>query len=176
MSSRRNAVRILGLAQVALLLPVLEMERRMRRTGGPGIVAFELAGTPERAKKITSKWGAEGQAAARVSLMLDYPFLVTYSGLQFIGCAAAAEELRDRPGGNALAAAGRVIAPAQIAAGAFDAVENTALLGIVAGRGGRLPAAVARACALAKFALLTVGGLYRALGIASRLARGVHSD
>ncbi len=161
MSSRRRAVRILGLAQVALLLPLLEMERRMRKAGGPGIIAFELAGTPKRSKDIMRKWGAEGQAAARVSLLLDYPFLVTYSGLQFIGCAVASEQLGSR--------AGRVIAPAQIAAGAFDAVENTALLGILAGRRGRLPA-VARACALAKFALLTVGGLYRALGIASRQA------
>jgi hypothetical protein len=166
MSSRRRTNRILGLAQAALLVPLLEMERRMRKTGGSGILAFELAGTPERASKITRKWGAEGQAAARVSLLLDYPFLVTYSGLQFIGCAAAREQL-----GGPLAAAGRVIAPAQFAAGAFDAVENTALLGIVAGRSGRLPA-VARASALAKFALLTVGVLYRALGIASRLARG----
>jgi hypothetical protein len=165
MSSRRGAVRILGLAQVALLLPLFEMERRMRRAGGAGIVAFELAGTPERADKIMGKWGAEGQAAARVSLVLDYPFLVTYSGLQFIGCLAASDELR-----GPLAAAGRFIAPAQLAAGAFDAVENTALLAIVAGRPGRLPE-VARACALAKFALLTVGVLYRALGIASRVAR-----
>jgi hypothetical protein len=166
MRSRRRTIRILGLAQVALLLPLLEMERRMRKAGGPGIVAFELAGTPERASKIMGKWGDEGQAAARVSLLLDYPFLVTYSGLQYIGCAAALEEL-----GGPLASAGRVIAKAQIAAGAFDAVENTALLGIVGGRQGRLPA-VARAAALAKFALLTVGGLFRALGIASRLARG----
>ncbi len=155
MSSRRGAIRILGAAQVALLLPLLEMERRMRKAGGPGIIAFELAGTPERAKKIMRKWGAEGQAAARVSLILDYPFLVTYSGLQFIGCKAA--------GGRAA----KVIAPAQIAAGAFDAIENTALLGVLAGRDDRLPA-LARACALAKFALLTVGGLYRALGIATR--------
>lgn len=164
MRSRRRTIRILGLAQAALLVPLLEMERRMRKTGGPGIVAFELAGTPKRSTKIMRKWGAEGQAAARISLVLDYPFLVTYSGLQFIGCMWARDQLRSGP----LAAAGRVIAPAQIAAGAFDAVENTALLGIVAGRTGRLPA-VARASALAKFALLTVGVLYRALGIASRL-------
>jgi hypothetical protein len=166
MSPGRAAL-IFGTVHSALWMPMLELERRMNRAGGLGIVAFEFAGTPERAEKMMGRWGPEGQSAARLSLLLDYPFLVTYTGLQVAGCALASDALR-RSGASTLADAGRVIGPAQIAAGAFDATENTALLGILAGRRGRWPA-VARAAASAKFALLTLGWLYTALGLASHV-------
>jgi hypothetical protein len=168
---RRRMFRTFGAGQVALLVPLLALERRMRRTGGPGIIPFELAGTPDRARAIMDRWGEDGRAAARRSLLLDYPYLVTYTGLQVAGCAAASDALARRDAGG-LAAAGRVIGPAQLAAGAFDAAENTALLGVLGGRAtGRLPA-VARACAQAKFALLIVGWAYAALGLAVRLVSG----
>jgi len=147
---------------------MLALERRMNRAGGLGIIPFELAGTPERAQEMMDRWGAEGRSAARTSLLLDYPFLVTYTGLQVAGTALASDALR-RSGADGLADAGRLIGPAQIAAGAFDATENTALLGILAGRRGRWPA-VARAAATAKFALLTVGWIYGALGLAGHLS------
>ena len=169
MIARRRAAWILGIANVALLIPLLECERRMRRTGGPGIVPFELAG-PKHSQRVLDKWGAEGQRAARASLVLDYPYLVTYSGLLYIGCAAASDEL-GRRGADALVKAGQVIAPAQIAAGAFDVVENTSLRAILSGRRGRLPA-IARASSQAKLALMAVGSLYGAFGLASRLAPG----
>ncbi len=54
-------------------------------------------------------------------------------------------------------------------AGGFDAVENTALLAILAGRDGPLPA-VARACATAKFSLLTAGWSYLLLALANNAA------
>ena len=166
-ASRRRALRSFGLAEVALLAPLVALERRMKRTGGPGIIPFELAGSPERSRRIMETWGADGQRAARLSLLLDYPFLVSYSGAQVALCAAASDALASR-GAGPLAAGGRLIAPAQIAAGAFDAVENAALLAILAGRDGRLPA-LARGCARAKFAILYAGWLYGALGLASRL-------
>lgn len=166
--SRRRALRVFGLGQAVLLVPLLALERRMKRAGGPGIIPFELAGTPERSRKIMDRWGAEGRSAARLSLLLDFPFLVTYSGFQAAACAALSDEQRRR-GADALARAGRLIASAQLAAGAFDAAENTALLAILAGRDGRLPA-VARACARAKFALLVAGLAYEGLGLASRLS------
>jgi hypothetical protein len=153
---------ILGAGHVLLLAPLVVLDRRMRRTGGPGIIPFELAGTPELSRRIMDKWGPEGRSAARMSLLLDYPYLVTYSGLQLAACSAASDALRRR-GATTLADAGRVIAPAQIAAGAFDAAENTALLGVLGGGSDRLPA-VARAAARAKFALLMLGCLYAAVG------------
>lgn len=165
---RRRVLRTLGAGQVALLIPLVTLDRRMQRAGGAGIIPFELAGTPERSRRIMERWGPEGRSAARKSLLLDYPYLVTYTGLQLIGCAAASEALRRR-GATALAEAGRVIGPAQVAAGVSDAVENTALLGVLAGRGEHLPA-LARSAARVKFALLALGWIYSALGLASRLA------
>lgn len=105
--------------------------------------------------------GPDGQCAARLSLLLDYPFLVTYCGIQVARCAAASDALRLR-GANALATVRRVIGTAQIVAGAFDAAENTALLNVLAGRAGRLPA-VARMCAEAKFAVFIFACLYESL-------------
>jgi hypothetical protein len=168
-NSKRRPLLVLGAGQVVLLVPLLALERRMMRTGGPGIIPFELAGTPARSRRIMDTWGSDGRSAARLSLLLDYPYLVTYSGLQLAACTAASNALRRR-GAATLADAGRSIGLMQIAAGAFDAAENTALLGILAGRDGKLPA-LARAFATAKFGLLAVGWLYGGLGLASHLKR-----
>jgi len=165
-SSRRRALAGFGGSQLALLVPMLALERKMRRTGGPGIIPFELAGTPTRSRRILERWGADGQSSARLSLLLDYPYLVSYAGLQAAICDAASDALREA-GRSRLAAAGRLVAIGQLGAGVFDAVENTALLGVLAGRSGRLPS-VARTCACAKFALLGLGWLYAALGFLSR--------
>jgi hypothetical protein len=156
-----RAMRVFGAAHAALWVPMLALERRMQRAGGAGIVPFELAGTPERSRKLMDRWGEDGRKAARLSLLLDYPFLVSYTGLQVAGCAAASEVLP----------AGRIVVPSQVAAGAFDAAENTALLGVLSGRDdGRLPA-LARACATAKFALLGIGWAYALAGLVARRLR-----
>jgi hypothetical protein len=166
---RRRARRLLLAAQLGLLVPLLAQERRMRESGGPGIIPFELAGTAERAGRILAAWGAPGQSAARRSLLLDYPYLAAYAPLQALLCTGAGEALtrHGRPGPASLAPA---LAWGQLVAGAFDALENTALLAILAGRTGRLPA-IARACASAKFALLGLGWAYMLLALAARVRR-----
>jgi hypothetical protein len=166
---RPLACGVFGAATAALLAVLLGLERRMRRAGGPGIVAFELAGTPERSRRIADRWGREGRAAARRSLQLDYPFLVSYTGLGVTLCGAAGDALR-AAGAPPLAYAAPGVRAALVAAGACDAAENTALLGILRGRYGRLPA-LARAFARAKFALLALGSLYGVLGAAAQLTR-----
>lgn len=167
MATPRGRTGAFGAAEVALLVSLLALEHRMKRTGGPGIIPFELAGTPQRAAKIMGRWGAEGRRAARLSLLLDYPFLVSYTGLQVAACRAASDALHRR-GARRLTRAGRPIAALQVVAGACDAAENTALLGVLAGRDDRLPA-VARAFALAKFTLLAKGWTYAALGLIAHL-------
>ncbi len=142
-----------GAATAALLVPLAVLDRRMQRAGGPGIIPFELAGTPERAAAVMGAWGEEGRRAARVSLLLDFPFLVAYSGFN-----VALARALDAPAWVAVA----------VGAGACDAVENAALLGVLDGRGGgRLPA-VARAFALAKFGLLGAGWVHAAVRLAER--------
>ncbi len=149
-------------------IPLLVYERRMRRTGGPGIIAFELAGTPRRARRITRRWGRDGRAAARASLLVDFPYLVTYTVLQNAACWAAGRALQ-RAEHLRLGNLAGPIAGAQVGAGAFDAIENAALLGVLSGGRPEL-SYVARSCAQAKFALLIAGWTYGGLGLISHLA------
>ena len=166
--TRGRAAQLLALANAAVFVPVAVADRRMKATGGPGIIPFELAGTAERSERILSTWGEEGRAAARMSLLLDFPYLVTYTGLGVVGSAAAADALGDA-GRDRLAQAGGVMAAAQVAAGAMDAAENTTLLQILRhGTGARRPAR-ARAFARAKFALLYGVWVYGALGLVAWL-------
>jgi hypothetical protein len=145
---------------------MFSQERRMRRSGGPGIVGLELAGSPRRVDEILAAWGPEGQAAARRSLLIDYGVLASYGPLMAILCRRSAERLRRR-GGGGLARFGPVLAGGQLAAAVCDVGENTALLAVLQGRRGHLPA-VARACAVLKFSLLGAGAIYLALGMSSK--------
>ena len=166
--SRGRTAALFALANAAVFAPIAAAERRMKATGGPGIIPFELAGTPERSQRMLDRWGDEGRAAARTSLLLDFPYLVTYSGLGVVGCLAAADAFDDA-GWAPLAAAGGAMAAAQVAAGACDAAENTTLLMILRdGTGGGRPAR-ARTFARAKFALLYAVWAYGALGLVAWL-------
>jgi len=155
---RRRVLGLLVLATVTQLRIFAIFERQMKRTGGPGIVTFELAGSTEKARQIVDTWGAEGRSAARKSLLLDFVFPPTYAALHALACDASSEALAEK-GRRTLAAAGTSIAWAQLAAAAFDYVENTSLLLVLAGRDRRAPS-VARRAALAKFALLSLGHGY----------------
>ena len=167
---RRQVLGALAVLLAAQLRMFLTLERDMRRTGGPGIIPFELAGTTDRAQAILDTWGAPGRAAARSSLLLDYIFPPTYASLQAFACDAAADGLARRHR-RRLAALGRRIAWGQFAAAAFDYAENTALLLLLAGRQRRTPR-VARTAALAKFAVIGFGQVYFALAaIDAGLAR-----
>jgi len=110
-------------------------------------------------------WGNRGRSAARASLLLDYPYLATYGPLLARACEVTGERLSER-GIHALGRMRRPMAATQLAAALLDAVENAALLGVLAGRRGRWPM-IARTSALAKFALLSMGGLYLAGGLAA---------
>lgn len=141
--------------EVLQLRAFLQLEAQMKRTGGPGIIAFELAGSPGRAREIVETWGAQGTDAARRSLWLDYLFPPTYAAVQALACSSAIDGFAAR-GRRSLASAGGPIAWAQPVAAGFDFVENTALLGVLAGRYERLPR-LARRAALVKFALSSLG-------------------
>lgn len=138
--ARRRVLCGLTCAGVGTLIPLIALEREMTRTGGPGIIPFELAGTTERAERIMQRWGHAGAAAARRSLILDHPFLVAYASLHAIACNAASDSMRRRRL-SVLAAAGAPLAWGHLAAGGFNAIENAALLAILAGHGGHRRAA-----------------------------------
>lgn len=163
--NRRRLWAVLGGAYVSLSAAMFRQEPQMRARGGPGIVGLEMAGSAARVEQIIETWGDEGVAAARRSLIIDYGVLASYSPLMAASCAAAGRRLRAR-GRRGLGRLAPALAYGQFAAGACDAVENTALLAALAGRRGKLPS-VARRSAQAKFLLLALGLLYSVAGALS---------
>jgi hypothetical protein len=162
-ATRVRLLWIAGLASVALWLFLAYQDGEIRDSGGPGIVAFEFAGTEDRAEEILDEWGEEGRDAARVSLVVDYAFLVAYSLFLAVACTVASERLARR----GLARVGRAGAPlawAQFIAGACDAIENAALLRVLEGHTGVYPA-IALAAAIPKFALTGLGVIYAVAGL-----------
>ncbi len=153
------------LAATSLLLVLLAVfDRRMQASGGPGIIPFELAG-PTRSEAILHAWGNEGQRAARASLMLDFPFLLAYTTLnvQLTRRASASAS-----GDGAFGLLAQVVMAIQVAAGACDGIENTALLIIVTRGGDHRLASIAQTAARAKFAGLITGWLYGAAVVCKR--------
>ena len=167
---RNHTLWLLVAASTGQLRVFLIFERQMKRTGGPGIIGFELAGTSERAREILDTWGPEGRAAARKSLLLDYIYPPTYAALQALACDASAEGFARRHR-QFLARAGAPVGWSQLAAAAFDYVENSALLLVLADHDRRAPQVALRA-AQVKFALTSLAQAYILFaGIDAGLAR-----
>jgi hypothetical protein len=162
-TSRSRLLWIAGLASLALWLFLAYQDGEIRDSGGTGIVAFELAGTEERAEEILDDWGEDGRDAARVSLVVDYAFLVAYSLFLAVACTVASERLARR-GLARVARAGAPLAWAQFAAGACDAIEDAALLRVLEGHTDVYPA-IALAAAIPKFALTGLGVIYGVAGL-----------
>jgi hypothetical protein len=167
---RGRALWILGIASLVILGVLMVFEGRMKATGGPGIVPFEVAGSQERAREILALWGPEGRSAARASLIIDYPFLLAYASFYALACTAVSEALARR-GFGWLGSVGMRLAWGALAAGAFDAVENAALLGVLATDGSGALAATARWFAIGKFTLTTLVILYVLGGLVLCLVR-----
>lgn len=145
----RAAASFLGYTLVMLML-----ERRMRRTGGPGIIPFELAGSASRAEHIMTRWGSEGQRAARLSLWLDFGYMATYGVLT----ALLVDRARRRRGHPTFLPAAVIVAVAG------DAVEGVSLLKVLRRTRIGVHARRARIAALIKFAVLAGALGYAATG------------
>ncbi|WP_139830206.1 hypothetical protein [Mycobacterium triplex] len=146
------------MAFVAYTAVMLVLERRMRATGGPGIIPFELAGTASRAEAIMARWGADGQRAARISTWLDFGYMTTYGIL----AAQLVDRARRRLGHPAAL-------PAVVGvAVAGDAIEGVSLLKVLSGSRIAENARRARIAARIKFAVLVVTLGYVAAGSLKR--------
>jgi hypothetical protein len=148
-----------GFAFAGYTVVMLALERQMRRCGGPGIVAFELAGNPTRAQRIMNAWGEAGRRAARRSLQLDFGYMATYGALT----ALLVDHARRRLGHPAAVCLG--VVPAVAA----DALEGVALLNVLAGNDIDVNARRARGAALVKFAVLAGALLYTGVGRLGRI-------
>lgn len=155
-----------GIATVALLLAMAPSDERMKDTGGPGIVPFELAGGQDRAEEIMGEWGEEGQDAARESLWIDFGFMLAYGTFLTLALAWARDAIgaRNFPG---LSRAAPVAVWLGAAAAACDAVENVFLLLTLDEVGAATPT-IATVFAAAKFALLFAAILYIVAALIAR--------
>jgi hypothetical protein len=165
--TRRRALILLAVVTVAIGIVLVVLDGRMRDAGGPGIVAFEFAGSEERAAEILADWGEKGRDAARASLWIDFAYLLAY-GAFLVLASLATRDLAVRNGWRRMAALG-IAAPA-LAAGAacFDAIEDVGLLLALDGHGGDLAPGLAAVCATIKFALLALVIAYLLTGLALR--------
>lgn len=166
--TRRRALIVLAIATVAIGVVLAVLDGRMRDSGGPGIVGFEFAGSEESAAEILGDWGEEGQDAARASLWIDYPYLLSYGAFLTLA-AIATRELAVRRRWRWMAAAGVAAIPAAAAAACFDAIEDVGLLLALDRHGGDLAPLLAAVCAGLKFALLALVIAYLFAGLLLRL-------
>lgn len=149
---RRSDLIWAATASTGYTFVMLALERQMRRAGGPGIVAFELAGNATRAQQIMNAWGDDGRRAARRSLQLDFGYMATYGTF----AALLVDYARRRLGHPA------AVSLSVIPAVAGDAVEGVALLNVLAGNNIDDNARRARRAAIIKFVVLVAALLYTA--------------
>lgn len=142
MSDKRLAA--VSVAFVIYTAVMLLLERRMRATGGPGIIPFELAGSAAQAEDIMTRWGSDGQRAARLSLWLDFGYMATYGTFT----ALLVDRARRRRGHPAALPATVIVAVAA------DAVEGVSLLQALKRTRVAIYARRAQIAALIKFAVL----------------------
>ena len=167
--SRRQGLIASGVATVLLLLAMSPSDGRMKDTGGPGIVPFEVSGGQGRADEIMAEWGDKGQDAARESLWIDFGFLTAYGTFLTLALAAVRDRARER-GWQRLAAIGGVVFAFGALGAGFDALENICLLLTLAGAGSAFPV-LATIFASTKFFFIAVSIAYLVAGIAMWLFR-----
>lgn len=160
---RKRALWLLAAAWLVFGLAALPSLNTMS-DHGTGVIELELMRTTEKAQQVLSDYGPHGRSAARTSLWLDYPYLVAYALFLSLACGAISERAR-RLGRERWAAAGAALAWAALAAGLFDAIENAALLRVLAGHAEQPYPGLAYTCAVLKFLLITAALLYTAAGL-----------
>ncbi|HEX2070233.1 MAG TPA: hypothetical protein VHF90_01120 [Thermoleophilaceae bacterium] len=167
--NRRRGLWLSGIVAAALLVVLTVVDGQIQDSGGPGIVAFELARTADRAAEILAEWGADGQGSARLSLWIDFPYLIAYGAFLALAVAAIRDALAAR-GRQRWARPGGAIAVLPIVAAACDVVEDVSLLLILDGETGSAAPAVAFAFALAKFVALAIALAYLLGGLVALAA------
>ena len=112
--------------------------------------------------------GDAGQDDIRLSLWIDYGFMLVYGAFFTLAGLATRDFARER-GLRSLAAAGRWAPWCAVGAAIFDALENANLLLILGGHGGSVSPPLATACASVKFVLIAVAIAYVVWGLVARV-------
>jgi hypothetical protein len=152
-----------GIATVAFWVVLFVIDQRLKDTGGPSILGLEFAGSAGRVSEIASEWGSHGVYLARLSLWIDFGFMVSY-GAFFTLAGLATRDFAREHDRRALAATGLVVPYFAAGAAIFDACENSIWLLALGGHATSL-APVATGCAIAKFALIAIAIAYAVCGL-----------
>jgi len=127
-----------------------------------GIVSFEFAGSGLVVERILSSWSPHARQQAMLSLGVDSLYLVLYPA--FISLACVRVGLRLQSSTSVLHRMGFCLAWLVLLAAPLDAVENYALIRLVAEGPADFWAQLARVCAVPKFALVALGLVYSLVG------------
>jgi len=100
-------------------------ERKMRATGGPGILGLQLARDAGEVAEVLERWGPEGRRAAVEETWADFAWMLTY-GIAGV-CAGELARRRAAPG-SGWESVGRAVRWGPAVAVACDVVEGVGLL------------------------------------------------
>ncbi len=168
--SRKQLLIAFGFATGAFFIALSVIDQRLAATGGPSILDLEFAGSSDRAAEIMAEWGAHGRYLARLSLWIDFGFMVSYGAFFALAALATRDFARER-GLRALAVAGVAAPFFAIAAALFDVAENVIWLLVLGGHGGEIAPPIATSCAALKFLLIGLAIFYVLWGLLSRVAK-----
>jgi hypothetical protein len=171
---RRRGLIVLGLLLASLVFGALQLPSLGDMSDRHvGIIEFELSRTAAKAAEHYRQLGDSGRDAARTSLYLDYPYLVFY-GLFFAAACIVVAARAAKRGMRRLARLGRLLAIGALVAAACDAVENAALLRILAGHTDQPWPGIAFGFASVKFALTLAAALFAVVGFVITRSRTAH--
>ncbi len=163
--AQRRALSVLLLAVLALTTFLAVLGAPLRTPVAPrGIVSFELAGSASAAAAILASWSPAERRLALLHLGLDYLYLLAYPALLSLACGRLAGRLGE--GHPGLARLGGALAWAVPVAGLLDAIENAALIRILAAAPSDALARIAWGSAVPKFALVAAALAYLIGGLA----------
>jgi hypothetical protein len=148
------AVTLLALVAALVVRAQFAAPEQVMQAHGYGIVAYELAYSPQQADTILRAWGPEVVPQARRSLLVDFAFMPAYALL----LAGITLLITRRLPPGIWRTAGLTLALAPFISAVSDALENLMLLRLLgtAGSVPALPPLVAGLAATVKFGLLIV--------------------
>ena len=159
----RTRLWVTGLLALGFFVALGVIDGKLKDTGGPGIVPFEVEFTSDHARETLGKWGPGGRDDAKLSLWLDYGFLIAYGAFFSLAARAHVEALGWRRWS--------FMAWLPIVGAVADAIENANLLMTIGQDGDQPWPLLGGIFASIKFVLLTPVQVFVLVGFVVWLSR-----